>query len=358
MKINEIKNKLLEDTNKKKILGLLLLGIIVIVVIIIGAISSNPKHQIINYINKNNYNKAVEVYNKKINGDRKKELELEDDIEMVITNTINRFNEGKLKYGEAKSTLETIKEMKMKNVKVDEELTKLEDLNNSKIAYTKASEYYKNNDYYNALMEYSKIVESDKNYEESKGKMDSIIQEYKADIFNKIEENSNDYNSTLELLEELKKIIPDDIEVQAKIDMTKDKVLKELKNSQEVEIISAKVHTEWYSSNVSGAKVIIKNNSKKVVKNFQVTLLAYDKDGYPLQISYDDTKFYGKGDLVNIQPGATYGDENYYSIYYNQEKMSKVIACIEKVEYYDGTTWENPYYKYWIEKYDNKQYSE
>ena len=248
--------------------------------------------------------------------------------------------------------------MNLKNTNIDEELSKLENLNNSKVAYTKANEYYKSNDNYNALMEYGKVIEDDKNYGEKKKKMDSIIQEYKTDIFNKIEENSTDYNATLELLENLKKVIPDDIEVQARIDMTKDKILKSLKDSPEVEITSAKVHTEWYSSSVSGARVIIKNNSKKVVKNFQVTLLAYDKDGYPLQISYNDTKFYGKGELVNIQPGATYGDENYYSIYHNQDKMSKVIACIEKVEYYDGTSWENPYYNYWIEKYDNKQYSE
>lgn len=349
--------KINEKIKSKKKLIILLIGIMLIFSIfsIIFFISQNKR--VLYYINKNDYNKVLEIY-KTISGNREKEIEIEDEIKNVVNNTIENFNDGKTNYEESKTKLETIKEMNLKNIKLEESLKELEELNNSKISYVKANEYYKNNDYYNSIIEYSNVIEKDKNYEETEKNIDEIIKKYKSEVFAKIEDNSSNYNDTLELLEKLRKIIPNDTEVQAKIDIAKDKALENLKNNQEVQAISTSLYTGWYSSSIDGITVIVKNNSEKVVKNFWVTILAYDENGYPLQISYNDTKFYGKGDLVNIQPGATYGDENYYNIYYNEQKMSKVIACIKKVEYYDGTNWENPYYNYWIEKYDNKQYSE
>ena len=62
-------------------------------------------------------------------------------------------------------------------------------------------------------------------------------------------------------------------------------------------------------------------------------------------------EFIGASEASNIMPGETFGEN--YTLDENHG-ISKVIAIVKSVKYYDGTTWENPYYKYWIEEYKEK----
>ena len=96
-------------------------------------------------------------------------------------------------------------------------------------------------------------------------------------------------------------------------------------------------------------EVIIKNNSSKTIKDYEVAVLAYDTNNYPLEIkpkynySGGGFEFTGKADNVNVVAGATRGKD------YGWE-----LDASHGLSYYDGSTWENPYYSYWIEQYKEK----
>ena len=38
----------------------------------------------------------------------------------------------------------------------------------------------------------------------------------------------------------------------------------------------------------------------------------------------------------------------------DEDKIKIILACVSSATFYDGTTWENPYYKYWLEKFQDK----
>jgi len=99
---------------------------------------------------------------------------------------------------------------------------------------------------------------------------------------------------------------------------------------------------------------ILKNESDMVIKNYIISILAYDSNGYPVKIKdpYTNTANFNQlvfGEAVNVLPGETYGDDGIslatnHNIFY-------AIAIIKELEFYEGDKWENPYYDIWIEKY-------
>lgn len=354
-------NKIKELIEKYKILCIIVVTLIVVgIVAVVTLYFRNPKNSFIYNLNNNNFTKANEIYEKSIKYDRKAQVETEIEVERIINNLVNEFNSDKKGYNELIDLLNSIEKTGILKDKVVETKQGIEDLNKSKIAYLKAIEYSKSEDYYNTLVEFNSVIEKDSNYNSAKEKSSEILSKYREQLFKEIDENATkgDYDKSIELLNQLSKISPEDKEIQTKIEVYKDKKVASLKDKQEVNVVSTNFHTQWYSDSVSGIKVIIKNNTNKVIKNYTVGILAYDKDNYPLQISYSDTLFRGEGQAVNVQPGQNGGEDTFFNIYYNEEKMKTSIACVETVEYYDGTEWTNPYYKLWLEKYNDKQYSE
>jgi hypothetical protein len=81
----------------------------------------------------------------------------------------------------------------------------------------------------------------------------------------------------------------------------------------------------------------------------------FDKNWYPVSNQYDFNNYdgvsnfsAGKADSANIQPNGTNGSNSYWNI---ESDATNIVACVLKVEFYDGTVWTNPYYEYWKEKY-------
>lgn len=98
--------------------------------------------------------------------------------------------------------------------------------------------------------------------------------------------------------------------------------------------------------------VVVKNMSDKVVKNFSVGILMFDKNGYPINDKYSNTNSkVGKSDTPNIQPNGVFGRNHYW---YIDGEAYKIKACVIEAEFYDGTTWYNEYYDLLLEKEKNK----
>lgn len=129
--------------------------------------------------------------------------------------------------------------------------------------------------------------------------------------------------------------------------------LEELKNNQKVTVQSALAYDDGYSFVFRKATVVVRNNTNQVLKDYTVGILMFDNNGYPIEVRYsfqgDENLFRGRGQSANVQPGGTYGSNQYWDI---EDNATKIKACVIRAEFYDGSTWENEYFNYWLE--DNK----
>lgn len=92
-------------------------------------------------------------------------------------------------------------------------------------------------------------------------------------------------------IQELQEIISNDNEITEKSNQIKDKAkeqeIEKYKNEQEVSVESAKIieqDTIYKSLYPDMIEVVIKNNSNKTIKDYNVAVLAYDSNNYPLKI--------------------------------------------------------------------------
>ena len=67
--------------------------------------------------------------------------------------------------------------------------------------------------------------------------------------------------------------------------------------------------------------------------------------------SFDEVyEFVGYALDVNILDGQDFGSDKGWELK-PYSGISQALACVKTVEFYNGTTWENPYYDFWIEEY-------
>lgn len=100
------------------------------------------------------------------------------------------------------------------------------------------------------------------------------------------------------------------------------------------------------------------NKSDQTIKSYTVGLIAWDSNGYPVKLRLntgftDYSVYLGSGDNANILPGETYGYNKGWGID-EKCKFSTVKGCVKSVTFYDGSTWNNEYYNYWVEEYKDK----
>lgn len=341
--------------NIKKYKKYLIISVIIIIIFVIIFFVINNSNSYIRALEQGNYEEALHIYESSISGNFEEREKAKNDSEKLVDVTMNKFKLGEISYEKAKSILETIEKTDMISSKIEENLELLNKINNSRIAYSKALEYLKEEDYYHAILSFNDVVEEDSNYEQAKLQSENIINQYKDKLLSEIEnDEGTNYEEKISELEKLKKVTSNNAEIQAKIDIYKDKQIEGLKNRQEVSVVSANTHKEWYSDSISGITVVVKNNTDKVVKNYIVGMLAYDANGYPLKISYDGNLDLGEAKSANIQPQSTHGENTYYYISYEADKMQTVLACVKEVTYYDDSKWENPYYEIWLETHEEK----
>lgn len=348
--------------SKKNIIIIVSIICIIFILLIASIISisyfTNPVRKFKSNLEAMNIETANEIYSDTTKYNDKKNME--NALNNELNKMLNDFADEKIDYEKIKEKFESLKQLSKLSGKVDKAINDLEELKKSKDYFEKANEM-EQTDLFESYKNYAKVNEKDSNnYKVAQKFIKDNTNNIKDTVINDVEKliNDNNYIEAKEKLSALSEIIKNDTTITDKLNEIEEKATKQKiekdKNEQEVTVESAKTHTEWYSDSISGVRVIVKNNTNKVVKDFIVGVLAYDENNYPLNISSNDFLFLGQGKAVNIQPSQTYGNDQYFSIYYNEEKMKNVIACVKSVEYYDGSKWENPYYEYWLEEYKGK----
>lgn len=350
-----------EIKNKKRIVIAVIISIMVLVVILCAIVLKNSNSIINKFksnLENNNISNLHDIYVSTENYNEKKELNkiFEKKLNSILDEYIKNINDYD-------KTLELINNYEDSNILtslIEKTKENLEKIKNSKEEFSKGQDYEENGDIVNAILSYSKVSELDEiNYKEAQKYINKNKENIKNDILLEVDEliYKEDYITAKQKLNDLLLIVSDN-NIQKKLDEIEDKAkeqeIKKYMSEQEIIVESAEKFKEWYSDTISGVKVIVKNNTEKVVKNYVVGILAYDNNGYPLKIEYNNYVSSCKFDGANIQPGQTYGQEKYCNIIYENEKIESALACVEKAEYYDGSTWENPYYEYWLNQYKEK----
>jgi len=366
-----IKDKIKLLNNKKNLIMLCTVLIIIICAVSGIIYFNNPVSKFKSEIINNKQTEAVKLYHNKIKGDSDKEEKVISFLKDEIVEIEKSFVDEKIDYDKAKSRLETIKNIRLVPTDVTNSIIKINNLNDSRIAFKKAEEFFKNNDLKNAIEEYKNVISDDKNYEKAKEQIKNNEKKYKDQILKSAEEfaNKKDYNKAITTLSEAILVFSDDVDLtaknetykklqQEKLEAEKKQKIEELKGVQELVVVSSSVVSDYFNIH-DEAQVIVKNNTNKVVKNFTVGILMYDGNGYPLKsgiLAGENQLFKGKSESANIQAGETFGYNRSWNLYTNYGTVKEVIACVRDVEYYDGSKWTNDYYNYWQDEHLGKPY--
>ena len=352
--------------NKKIVLGIA--GIIIIVIIIAFLkYLNNPVVKFKQNLDNVDVSKLQEIYSTTQSYDEKKKIEkiFQDKLKYLVESFVN----GSKDYD---NTIEEIN--RYSNIKEFENSIKsakddIENVKSSKDSFVEGQKYEKEENILEAIKNYSKVIELDKNnykvaQDYIKNNKENLKDKTLAEVDSLI--SNNDYVTANQKIKDLQDVISNDTEITEKSNQIKDKAkeqeIEKYKNEQEVTVESAKILVQddrYKSLYPDMIEVVIKNNSNKTIKDYNVAVLAYDNNNYPLKIkpqfNYNGGgfEFTGQADNVNVVACAT-GGKNYGWKLDSAHGISKVIAIVKDVTYYDGTTWDNPYYTYWIEQYKEK----
>lgn len=120
------------------------------------------------------------------------------------------------------------------------------------------------------------------------------------------------------------------------------------------------------------------NHTDKTITGYERGMLAFDKDGNPLQlrwIPFSDAEpayfyLYDWADKENVPPGASLDSGSPpgvggWSIMSDKPdktdelsgmalQIEYVLYCMKQITFDDGTVWENPYFDEWREQYEGK----
>lgn len=375
----QTKDSLSDEPSKKKI-NKSIIGILTIIIIVIITttfiIKSNPLEAAINAINKDDYDKASNIYSGKIKGDKKQEKEFSEKLMLEIDKITNKYISNKTTYDEAIDEIEKIADFGLVRSKVNEAKREINNLNDSRIAFDTAIEFEKNSNYIDAIAQYNKVIEYDsENYANAQRKISDLSEKYKADVLIKCEEyeKNNDYKSTISLIDDALIILQDDGDLKSKktiysklleeqIAREEKEIAEKAKNEQLITVENTRIlvqSTDYKTLYPDMFEVVIKNNSGKTIRSYKVSMLGWDSNGYPLKIkqSFLDNvgsyEFLGQADNVNVIDGKTFGKNSGWSLE-EGHNISKTKAVVIEAEFYDDSIWENPYYEFFLKEFEGK----
>ncbi len=180
---------------------------------------NSPMNAYKNNIRNNQAVTASEIYDTKIKGNKEKENKTKSFLVEEINSIEDLFENNKIEFSEAKTRLETINHTGLVASTVKFAIGDIEELNESRISYLKASEFLNEKNITEAIKEYSKVIKKDENYETSQKQIKNLTDNYKKDVLKMSEAASNnqDYEKAVSLLQEANLLIPGNSDVIAKL---------------------------------------------------------------------------------------------------------------------------------------------
>ena len=363
----------------KIILGLCSVGLLLFLAF---TFLNNPVSKFVKAVEAENVVQAKEIFEAKINSEDDL-AKLVDEIDKKASKIYEAFISGSITYEEAKAktlNYSTAVSTSISNKsQIPETLSAIEDVNNSRVDFLSGKQYLEKNDFVNAINMFLKVVEDDTNYKEAQSSIEEIKPKYRELLLKEIDNlsGSSKFTGALSLVDDGLKIFKDDPELNglkqsiitaqsnylAQQKKNEEAMKKEnAKSSQLVTVEKTKVliqSDEWKTLYPDLFSATIHNNSGKTLKSYIVSMLAWDANGYPLKIETlfygGDYEYGGSADNVNVLDGESYGSDMGWDLM-EGHRIVKTKAVVVEAEFYDGSSWKNPYYDYFIEDYMGKPF--
>lgn len=380
--------------NKKKLLILSVTSLIVIISLILFVYLNTDLSKFKRMISSGDVVEASNLYKNEISksqtASKKAEVLISDNVNKIVEEYINE----EIEYENAIEELARFKKVGIVTNSIDDVNKQITEYNISRKSFKQGEEFFKKNDFAKALEEYKKVIKEDKNFEKAELKVAESTTKLKENSLLIAEDeakNNNFSQAIIEISTALEFLPEDDVLIATKEDYINkyvtqsiteadkyygageideaislmnnllsykpnDKLILDKKNSylnkqleimeanQELRVVTTNITSDWLHDEM--AQVIVKNNSNKTVKKYEVSMMAYDKNGFPVKIGWLSPDFEHKGNAEqNIQPNEVFGYGSGWDI--DNSDANTLLACVISVEYYDGSIWTNPYYDYW-----------
>lgn len=294
--------------------------------------------------------KAVVLYEEKMMNDIDESSEVRVYIKAQLNSISKDFEDKKIDTITALDKVERYSKITGFSGEAGAVKNMINDLQDSRNAFDEAIKYKAENNYISALLQLKKVSKLDAQYETALKQIDELSQIVKNETISEITKYINEKNidKANETLLEAKSVLGEDEDFKKLSKSLEQIIVNDLITNQELAVESVEISKSWIGKI---ACAIVRNKTNKVVKSYSVAYTAYDKDGYPLMIDegYENLG----GATANIQPNETYGDNTGWDLDTNVEAKSIKMVVVD-AEYYDGSTWKNPYYEFWKEKYVGK----
>lgn len=363
----------------KIVLGLCFAGLLLFLTF---TIFNNPLSKFVKAVEAANVVQAKEIFESKINSD--------DDLAKLVTEIDKKtakiyeaFISGAITYDEAKVQTNNYSSAVSTSIsnksQIPETLAAIEDINISRVNFLSGKQYLEKNDFVNAINMFLKVVEDDSNYGEAKASIEEIKPKYRELLLKEIENLSggNQYTEALGLVDDGLALFNADPELNGLKDslttaqsnylaqQKKNEEATKKENAKSAQLISVEKtkiliqSDEWKALYPDLFSAIIHNNSGKTLMSYTISMLAWDANGYPLKIETlfygGDYEYGGSADNVNVLDGEIYGSDMGWDLM-EGHRIVKTKAVVVEAQFYDGTSWKNPYYDYFIEDYMGKPF--
>lgn len=280
----------------------------------------------------------------------------------TIASIKSDYIDNKITYDEAVDGLDKYlksddSDTKKKAKKALEEIENVSPYRNDHLA---AKDYIANNDYPSALELLYGISSGYPQYDEVNDLIVSAKNDYKEYTLSQVEQmtENGDFSAARDAIIALEEYV-DNPDVFDAYDIINNAELEYYYNAQQVYVVPGSEEF-FYDSNNYCLRANIRNDSGKTTNTVVLSILEYDVSGNPVYVSsYQGT--YDNEYRVNtkspISPYSTL-DMTAEAIHWSYVSTDAyyAVACVDYVEFSDGTKWENPYHELWLEEY-NASYS-
>ena len=180
----------------------------------------NPVSRVMSALESGDYTKALSIYEDKVEGDREKDSTLSEDVVAYLEKCQDDFLNERMSYEQFTGVINGIRSLALNKLssKLDDAAEYADMLNQSRIAYQTAEDFYGKQDYGSAIGYYNQVNYQDTYYDDAQSKCAECITNYRQQVLDSADEqvSHGDYPGALATLDEALKVLSDDADLTAK----------------------------------------------------------------------------------------------------------------------------------------------